>query len=111
MKTATFWHCSPDGKPFKVEINQGETQHHHYSGPTDEGKKKTIYVFTFASDLVTLERQTDGVDCDGRLTRDGAKTCPVAELAAGLVVGDIAYPKWVDENLRKITEGTLNYED
>ena len=49
---------------------------------TDEGWSREAAQFEFDGETVTLERFSEGRDCDGYLSSNDRLTCPVSDLAA-----------------------------
>lgn len=100
MKNARFWETSTKGNPVKITLRPGQTLRHFHAQRTDEGWSSTSIVFEHEGALVSCYWQTDGVDCDGRLTRAGVSYCALEQLAAGWRSEDdgVTFPAWKAED-------------
>ena len=60
-----------NGDDVKLTLRPGQTLHHYQGGPTEEGWSSYAESWYLSSDsqVLTRESVSDGVDCDGRLTR------------------------------------------
>jgi hypothetical protein len=94
-KTLRFWHYSASGEPVLIKIKAGQSFHHWSGGATDEGWSSETNVWTFDGKTLLREWQSDGRDCDGRLTRYGESICPAALVHSGYCdETGICFPAW-----------------
>jgi len=92
-----FWHYGTS--PVLITIHRDESLHYSQGGPTDEGWHRDSYCWSFDGVTLTEEWQSDGCDCDGRLTRGGVVFCRVRDLRAGNADPDdsaVVYPRWLE---------------
>lgn len=76
---ARFW-FTVNGNAVKLTLRPGESLHYWRGGATDEGWQRVSYSFEFDGDTVTVLCESDGSDCDGRLSSTNELFCPVGLL-------------------------------
>lgn len=79
ITTARFW-TFINGGPVKISLPIGETLQWSKCQRTDEGWGSEAYRWSFEFNEVLEEFTSDGVDCDGRLSRHCDRTCPLDRL-------------------------------
>lgn len=79
-KNARFWLWWHDGW-VKITMRPDQTLEAGYGGRTDAGWSSYRERWSFDGDKVTCETESDGVDCDGRLTRWHKSECDLHHLA------------------------------
>jgi hypothetical protein len=77
-KNARFWWYCHDW--VKITLKPGQTLHHFFSKPTDEGYTAEGVRWVYDDNHVHVETYNDGRDCDGRLERFSESFCPVDKL-------------------------------
>lgn len=80
---ARFWIWWADGW-VKLTLRRGDVLTVHRGGPTDEGWSSETETYRYDGVFVTCRSETDGRDCDGRLTREAVHRCHVLGLRARL---------------------------
>ena len=85
-----------NGQTTKLTLTPGQRLHHYKAYQTEEGWNSELEVWTHEGDHVSLYYCNDGVDCDGRLTREGELICPLDMLKAHEHEGEF-YPVWEEE--------------
>ena len=100
-----FWTYAYDS-PVKITLRPGQELEHYTVESHDEGWSSDETTWRHAGDRVERFWRTDGVDCDGRLTRTGADECPEADLhagfdpqAAGYTDMPVKLPRWSDPDV------------
>jgi hypothetical protein len=78
-----------------IVLADGEQREFREGGPTDEGYNYTRYRFTNEGDLVRLEIENTGSDCDGRLDTYAERVCPIKDLASYKTPDGTMVPSWV----------------
>lgn len=92
-QTARFWHWHHGAVLIKLQI--GQSVCHSHGGRTDEGWHRETNMFSFDGETVTNEWSSDGVDCDGRLSRAGVSFCQVDCLRSGYQdETGLRFPEW-----------------
>ena len=79
-RNARFWVWWHDGW-VKLTLRPDQSVEAGYNRTTDEGWCSWRERWSFDGDKVTREAKSDGVDCDGRLTRFHTDECHVYQLA------------------------------
>lgn len=81
FKNARFWEWVNDGW-VKITLKPDQKLQHGTFSYTDEGWSSTLT--EWYHDLDTVERSdfSDGVDCDGRISRSNESSCPIEYLKA-----------------------------
>lgn len=94
-KSVKFYHYHPlnDG-PVLIKLNAGQTLHHSFGGPTDEGWSSESNIWEFDGKQIRLQWCSDGRDCDGRLTRAGECYCKADLAQSGNEFDGVRYPAW-----------------
>jgi hypothetical protein len=95
MEKVRFW-AFVNGSPVKLTLRRGtEISHGDFWG-TEEGWSSERQSWSFDGDDLYRVDETDGVDCDGRLSTWAEYHCPVAQKAGLTSPGypDIALPEW-----------------
>lgn len=92
---ARFWVYENDA-PVLIKIGAGQSLAWRECHATDEGFSSQSVTWNFDGDGIFREWQTDGRDCDGRLTRFGTDYCPVTALRSGPEMDGVVYPAWQD---------------
>jgi hypothetical protein len=113
MKTARFWIFYNDGF-IRLSLKPGQTLSFGKRYGTDEGWHSESESFEHCGEYVALHWGSDGVDCDGRLSRGGELHCPLNQLAARYVEdGPRGYdlPEWekVEESQRDYSAEAAGY--
>ena len=97
FRHARFWEYI-NGSRVKLTLKDGQMIRHGYSYPTEEGFHAEYHEWRYWDGVVTLSRETDGRDCDGRLSTHAEFFCAVGDLKAALSSdegGEIfQVPKW-----------------
>lgn len=111
---ARFWIIGPNCNPVKLTLRPGQTLHHRKFARTDEGWSAELNEWTHEVTHVENEWATDGVDCDGRLSRSGVAVCIVESLREGWADDQhagVVYPKWkqYDYGQRDYSAEAMNY--
>ena len=75
-----FWVYWADG-PVKLTLRPGQSLTAHAARRTDEGWSSETDTWTHDYDRIARESGTDGVDCDGRLSRECTCEAKLHELA------------------------------
>lgn len=97
MRQARFWIWKNHGW-VRVKLKQFQTLSHFQSERTDEGWSSVAERFGFDGRKVYSEVQTDGRDCDGRLTVTTLWSCKVDDLkAVHCDIDDVWRPDWKKE--------------
>lgn len=93
-KNARFW-TYVNGWT-KITLRPGETFNHCIAHPTDEGWSAETHRWTHEGDRIVEELSTDGVDCDGRLSRTYSYFAAVGDLRPFVEEDGILYmqPNW-----------------
>lgn len=92
MRTARFWIWHRGGY-VKLSIPAGHKFTHFHADRHEEGWSIEETSWEFDGHKVTIHAETDGTDCDGRLSSSDVLTCPVSRLRdrvphAGVVIND-----------------------
>ena len=66
----------------KISVKYGQTLTWGHRGPTDEGWSSECQEWTFEDKQITRICDSDGRDCDGRLSHHAEFHCPLLELNA-----------------------------
>jgi hypothetical protein len=87
MNTIRFWtHCpgNCDGGFVKLTLRPGQRLSWGFCCETEEGWHSRFEGWTYddSQELLVHHISSDGVDCDGRLSRGSVLVCPVGEIAA-----------------------------
>ncbi len=80
-KTVRFWIWINDGH-VRLTLRPGDVLCHCVGGRTDEGWSSEQHVWTHEGDHLELTVDTDGVDCDGRLSTNATLACPIGNVHA-----------------------------
>jgi len=99
MTRARFWTTGAQGNPVKITLRPGETLRHYRFSRDEEGWSSASDCYYHAGDHIECEWTTDGVDCDGRLSRAGVSICAISDLAAGYKDAEagVTWPDWKAE--------------
>ena len=81
MKNARFWTWINDGW-VKLTLRPGSTLWWSHYTSHDEGWSSETVEWFLGDDVVTRTTETDGSDCDGRLSRSYVDECGIGELAS-----------------------------
>lgn len=93
MTAIRFWHYGIE--PVLIRIKAGQTLHHYTAHATDEGWTSEANEWEFDGTTLTCRWYTDGVDCDGRLSRSGESSCRVEDVMSGHTDEDgRTFPAW-----------------
>lgn len=97
MQNVHFWDFI-NGGPVKLTLKPGQKLHHYQAEPTDEGwhSELNIWEYVAPDGYVLVEHESDGVDCDGRLSRGGHRWFYIEDAAEGYCPDEdgIVYPLW-----------------
>jgi hypothetical protein len=90
-----FWVWHTEGY-VRLHLRPGQTLRWHAGGPDDEGWSYRACAWSLDEDGQTLrlDEYTDGVDCDGRLSREWHYRCPVRHRDAHRAPGGMGVPLW-----------------
>lgn len=80
--------------PVLIKINAGQTLRHSFGSDCDEGWHSESNTWEFDGETLVLRWETDGRDCDGRLTQYGECHCPRRAVMAGNEVEGVTFPAW-----------------
>lgn len=69
-----------NGQDIKITLRPGESVSWSSGGATDEGWSRDYETWSFDGTFVYNESISDGVDCDGRLTRECQSICHLMDL-------------------------------
>lgn len=89
---ARFWDYI-NGDYVKLNIYPGDCLRWHTSSPTDEGWNSETIEYHYGTDndglIIYVIHETDGCDCDGRLSRHYEWLCPIEALRDGqpMIIG------------------------
>lgn len=81
MKNARFWTWINDGW-VKLTLRPGESLQWFTWNTHNEGWSSECVEWSLEDDVVTRTTETDGSDCDGRLSRSYIDECGIGELAS-----------------------------
>ena len=89
-----FWQMV-NGDDVLITLKRGQTLSHYARRSHEEGWSSEGYTWEFPAEGDVIYRQafSDGVDCDGRMTRENFCNCPISMLTAHEYDGK-GYPKW-----------------
>lgn len=95
VKVVKFW-VWLNSSPVRLTLRENWPLHWRRGGPTDEGWESEETSWYLSQNFVSREHASDGVDCDGRLSRYDASSCHVCKLAdLGYPDSDgVTYPQW-----------------
>lgn len=104
-RNVRFWDFI-NGSPVKLTLRPGQKLHHYQAAPTDEGWHSNAHSWEYVhpDGIVLVEYESDGVDCDGRLSSGGTRWFYDYEADAGYCPDDEdhCYPRWqADEYWRR----------
>ena len=92
--TARFWvYDAARESNVRLSLSEGQSITVARGGPTDEGYSYDSDAYRLEGDTVIREYESDGRDCDGRLSRSGVLACRVDALDAHEFDG-VGYPCW-----------------
>ena len=80
-QTARFWHFENDDW-VRIELRPGQVRKWTTYGRDEEGWSARGYVWAHTGDAVIRRGWSDGVDCDGRLSRGWTDRAELSELEA-----------------------------
>jgi len=104
MKTLRFWDYV-NGDYVKISLRPGDTLEHYCAQVTDEGYSSERTTWSHDGDAVLSTCETDGRDCDGRMTTYSAVVAHETNLRVRSVDGAPAYmPDW-----RKVKSSQRDY--
>ncbi len=105
ISTARFWiYDSKNDSHVKLSLKAGQSVEFFNSHNTDEGWNSSFTRYTFDGGSVLRETETDGCDCDGRLSRSYVGVSHYWQLKAHSYEGcpsDVRLPKWDDVEARQ----------
>lgn len=81
-KNARFWalvNCCP----VKITLKPDQKLERYQGGPTEEGYHREWESWEYDGEAVTSTIETDGHDCDGRLSTHSEWSCPVDRMMGG----------------------------
>lgn len=85
LPTVRFWDC-PHNEMVKLSLRPGETKHHSWVVPTEEGYRATFHTWEYVACLNhPVVRETvyaKGRDCDGPWDNYQEFICPIEDLKA-----------------------------
>ena len=95
MRNIRFWVFTNNG-PVKLTLKPGQKLSHYQAEPTDEGwsSQYDSWEYVAPDGYVLNEFESDGVDCDGRLSRGGYRACMMDDLDSGAEFDGVQYPAW-----------------
>ena len=101
-----FW-TFLNGSPVRLKMTPGQSLEWGNSYRTDEGWASEFERWEYDGFEVTCESETDGCDCDGRLSRHYETVALVSDLAAGSADMDdplVVFPVW-----QRVSSGQRDY--
>lgn len=78
--TARFW-TRVHGSPVRIALRDGDTVEHGESSLHEEGWSSEAVTWERVGDVVYQTTDTDGRDCDGRMSTHDVAQCHVSKLA------------------------------
>lgn len=104
VRNARFW-IWENGDWVKLTMRPGQTITRYWRMPCDEGWASAYSQYQFNGSHVLVECESDGCDCDGRLTDSRLFVCPLANLKAIEADEDRpARPEWEKVRARQFDE-------
>ncbi len=94
MINARFWEWINDDW-VKITLKPGQVLEWSQGYPTEEGWHRESRLWSHEGKQIRYYGQTDGVDCDGRLTNNYEFVAKINELDTR-VRGDYTLPKWTE---------------
>ena len=76
-----------------LTLTEGQEIVVEHGGPTEEGWHSERHTYHLDGARVVRESETDGQDCDGRLSTSTVYACPLTDLEAHECDG-LGYPLW-----------------
>jgi len=94
-----------------LTVCEGQPLTHHVCERHEEGWSSESNQWTLLNGTLYLETYTDGVDCDGRLSRSDQYMCPVHKARDYLVSDGTRTPEWevVSERQRDYSAESMGY--
>jgi len=90
---ARFWIFVNDG-PVKLTIKPGRPLHYYKWWRHDEGWSSEYVEWGHLGEGVMRVTETDGTDCDGRMSTGSTCTCRIEDLHMGSSMDGVTYPLW-----------------
>jgi hypothetical protein len=93
-RNARFWVFVNDG-PVKLTLTDGQTLTHGGFCRHEEGWSSWSTSWEYEHNIVIRVDETDGYDCDGRLSTHTKCGCCVEDLHMGATMDGTTYPAWL----------------
>lgn len=93
-----FW-VYLSGSPVRLSLRPGESIEHSRGGPDSEGWARESVIWKHTGAGVYCEGLTEGRDCDGYSSRWWDTFCPADQLAAGIELDGVRFPRWQDSTV------------
>ncbi len=91
---ARFWIVGAFGSTVKLTLKPGQSLSHYVEYAHEEGWASEHSEYKYDGQTVTHRWETDGRDCDGRLTKSAASACDVGHLLDGNAFNGVQFPNW-----------------
>jgi hypothetical protein len=104
-----FWeYCN--GSPVRLTLKPGKSLRWWHGERHEEGWSSEGIVWTYTDEDVRRQINTDGTDCDGRLSTHNVQRAELHQLNARTVEGT-AFPDWhmVEQSQRDYTAEAMGY--
>ncbi len=108
---ARFWVLGPSASPVKLTLRPGQRLTWGQCEPTDEGWSAERETWKHMGEYVRAQHESDGSDCDGRLSTWSEGECHLNELRAGNRIDGLRFPAWErgDGGQRDYTAEAMGY--